>query len=90
MIRSWNGGDRLMTCRELADFLMDYLNGELTPEVRAAFDRHLSLCPNCVSYLAGYKTTVELGKQAFRDDDADASTEVPDDLVKAILAARRQ
>jgi anti-sigma factor RsiW len=79
-----------MTCRELADFLMDYLNDDLAPDVRAAFDRHLSLCPNCVNYLSGYKTTIELGRRAFADDDADASTEVPEDLLRAILAARRE
>ena len=33
-----------MTCREFADFMMDYLSGELSSESRAAFDYHLSLC----------------------------------------------
>ena len=89
MIRSWGAEDPLMTCRELADFLMDYLNGDLAADVRGAFDRHLSLCPNCVHYLAGYKATVELGRRAFADDAADASTQVPEELVQAILAARR-
>lgn len=89
MLRTWTPEDPLMTCRELADFLMDYLNGELTPDVRGAFDRHLSLCPNCVNYLAGYKATVALGKRAFADDEADAATQVPEDLLRAILAARR-
>lgn len=88
MIRTWNAEGPLMTCRELADFLMDYLNGDLTADVRAAFDRHLSLCPNCVSYLSAYKTTIELGRRAFKDDSADASAAVPEDLVRAILAAR--
>ncbi|MCC6361642.1 MAG: zf-HC2 domain-containing protein, partial [Phycisphaerales bacterium] len=30
-----------MTCKELAEFLMDYLDGELPAETRAVFDRHL-------------------------------------------------
>jgi anti-sigma factor RsiW len=80
----------LMTCRELADFLMDYVSGELPAGVRSRFDEHLSLCPNCVAYVASYKATVELGRRAFQDDDADASLEAPDDLVQAILAARRR
>jgi anti-sigma factor RsiW len=79
-----------MTCRELADFLMDYLNEDLTAEVRAAFDRHLALCPNCVAYVKTYRTTIELGRRAFADDEADAGTEVPDELVRAILAARNR
>jgi anti-sigma factor RsiW len=77
-----------MTCRELADFLMDYLNEDLPDDVRAAFDRHLALCPNCVAYVKTYRTTIELGRRAFADDEADAGTEVPDELVRAILAAR--
>lgn len=76
-----------MTCRELADFLMDYLNEDLAADVRAAFDRHLALCPNCVAYVKTYRTTIELGRRAFADDEADAGTEVPDELVRAILAA---
>ena len=43
---------RAMTCRELADFLMDYLNEDLPSDVRHDFDHHLSLCPNCVAYMA--------------------------------------
>jgi anti-sigma factor RsiW len=79
-----------MTCRELADFLMDYVSGELPEDVRARFDHHLSLCPNCVHYLASYRATVELGRRAFQCDDEDAAAgAVPDDLVQAILAARK-
>jgi anti-sigma factor RsiW len=77
-----------MTCRELADFLGDYLAGDLPAEVRAAFDRHLSLCPNCVDYVASYRSTIELGRRAFADEQADATSEVPEELVQAILAAR--
>ena len=44
-----------MTCRELADFIADYLSDELPAHVRAAFDEHLRVCPNCVKYLAGYE-----------------------------------
>lgn len=79
-----------MTCRELADFLGDYLAGELPADVSAAFDRHLSLCPNCVHYVASYKSTIELGRRAFADEQADATSAVPEELVQAILAARQK
>jgi len=78
-----------MTCRELADFLMDYLEGELSSEVRAAFDHHLSLCPNCIAYVKTYRTTIDMGRQAFDGDEADAGIEVPAELVRAILAAKK-
>jgi anti-sigma factor RsiW len=81
-----------MTCRELADFLSDYLAGGLTPEIRAAFERHLTRCPACVNYLSAYRATVELNRQAFAtpEAEAEAAADVPEDLVKAILAARRR
>ena len=77
-----------MTCREFADFMMDYLSGELSPESRAEFDYHLNVCSNCRRYLASYEETVKLGKRAFEDDEANVPAQVPEDLVKAILAAR--
>lgn len=79
----------VMTCRELADFIMAYITGELPPDDRAAFEHHLSLCPNCVHYLASYKATIELGRRAFVDGDADSDMKIPDELVKAILASRK-
>lgn len=77
-----------MTCREFADFMAEYLAGELPGPSRAAFDRHLALCPNCRTYLAGYKDTVTLGKAAFDDEEAAVPPSVPEQLVKAILDAR--
>jgi anti-sigma factor RsiW len=78
-----------MTCRELADFLMDYLSEELPAGVREDFDRHLALCPNCVAYLETYRTAVEAGRRAFDEDGSDPETAVPDELVRAILAASK-
>jgi anti-sigma factor RsiW len=79
----------LMTCRELADFIMAYLDGELPPRERAAFEHHLSLCPNCVHYLASYKATIQLERQAFEEPTRDGDLRMPDELVKAILDARK-
>ena len=78
----------MLTCRELIDFLAAYPDGELAPEARAAFEAHLSLCPNCVDYLASYRETIRLGKQAC-EPDAELPADVPRELVDAILAARR-
>ena len=79
-----------MTCQELADFILDYLEGHLPGDVRSAFDEHLSLCSNCVDYLAGYKATVDLSRRAFDADDADAFLRVPEELVRAILHSRNR
>ena len=78
-----------MTCREFSDFIMDYQSGELSSELRARFDQHLALCVNCRKYLTSYEETVKLGKTAFDDEHAELPANVPDELVRAILAARR-
>lgn len=77
-----------MTCREFADFMADYLSGELPAPTRSAFDHHLSLCVNCRRYLTGYEESVKLGKAAFTDDSAPLPDDVPEELVRSILAAR--
>ena len=77
-----------MTCREFADFMADYLAGELPAAARAEFDHHLELCVNCRKYLTGYEATVKLGRAAFEDQGAALPPDVPEPLVKAILAAR--
>ncbi len=79
-----------MTCREFADFMMDYLSGDLAPDVVAAFERHLAACADCHRYLTQYRATVEAGKAAFSSDDGALPDDVPEELIQAILASRRR
>jgi anti-sigma factor RsiW len=79
-----------MTCREVTEFLSEYLSGELPSAQRAAFDAHLRECPECVTYLQSYKETVKLGKGVFRHPDEPVPDDVPEEFVQAILAARKQ
>ena len=76
-----------MTCHELHEFLMSYVEGELPPPQRAEFEKHLGLCKSCVNFVDSYKATPELARKALVSGDAKAS--VPDGLIKAILAARK-
>jgi len=78
----------LLTCRELIDFLVAYLDGELAPGLRARFETHLSVCPSCVEYLASYREAIRLGRQAC-EPDTELPADVPRELVDAILATRR-
>lgn len=73
-----------MTCRELVAFLMEYLDGALSDPVRRLFEEHLAECPDCVAYLDSYRAAIRLGQDACRD----AAVAPPDDLVRAVLAAR--
>ena len=77
-----------MTCRDVTDALGDYLSGELSAERMAEVNEHLATCADCTNYLTAYRQTLTLTKQAFDASEAPPA-EVPDALVKAILAARR-
>jgi anti-sigma factor RsiW len=77
-----------VTCREFAGFIADFLDGGLGDAARQAFERHLERCRNCARYLEGYRGTVALGKQAFVNPDESLPSDVPDELVEAILQAR--
>ena len=56
-----------MTCRDFADFLLDYVEGEL-PAGRAGVRRHMAVCPDCVHYLRHYTETVTAGRLAMADE----------------------
>jgi anti-sigma factor RsiW len=77
-----------VTCRDFADFLMEYLDGNLSTPERQCFDNHLAECPDCVTYLATYQEAIRLGKGLCADESASVPPEVPNELVQAILAAR--
>lgn len=76
-----------MTCRELAEFLMAYLDGELEEPERQVFDQHLDLCPPCKDYLTTYRECVEAGRRVCRSEDAPPEG-APEELIQAILDAR--
>lgn len=77
-----------MKCREFTEFLMAYLDGELPEDARGAFEYHLHGCQSCVNYMETYQATVALGRAAC-SEDADLPDDVPEGLVRAILAARK-
>jgi anti-sigma factor RsiW len=79
-----------MTCCEVIDFLMAYLNGDLPPAQRTEFEAHLAVCPPCVAYLKSYERSIRLGHDACCHPEAACEVPVPEDLVKAIMAAREK
>ena len=78
-----------LNCEKFAQFLHDYFDDELDPEQKATFDKHIELCPPCGDYLRAYKQTVILGKKVCCDGKT-LPDDVPDQLVQAILEARRR
>lgn len=77
-----------MTCRELTEFIADFLEDALPPETRAIFESHLEECPACQTFLETYRVTIVLERAAFSDERG--CRDLPEELVRAILAARRK
>ena len=78
----------MITCRELEEFIADYLDGALPWRQRLVFRLHLLYCRECRDYLASYRRSIALGKAVFQYPDEPVPEEIPEDLVRAILAAR--
>lgn len=77
-----------MTCREFIEFLMSYVDEELPADQRVEFDRHVRICPSCSAYLESYKKTLAMERELCADR-GDVPQDVPEDLVRAILAAKK-
>ncbi|MFO0837392.1 MAG: zf-HC2 domain-containing protein [Phycisphaerae bacterium] len=79
----------MITCRELTDFLHDYVSGDLAQAQHAEFERHLAVCPPCVRYLSSYRKTIEVGRDCLKAPETSLPP-MPEELVRAILAARKK
>jgi anti-sigma factor RsiW len=80
---------RMITCKEFEDFVLRYLDDELTARQRSVFELHIRLCRECREYLAAYQRTIEIGREVFKSADEALPDDVPEDLIKAILEARK-
>jgi len=75
-----------IACVTGVELLMDYLEGVLPEDVRAALDAHVAGCQRCAAFVDSYRATPRLLKEA-----TDAS--LPDDIqrsLRAFLRAQRQ
>jgi anti-sigma factor RsiW len=79
----------MITCREFEDFILDYLDDELPALQRSRFERHIRLCCECRQYLQAYQRTLEVSRAVFPSPEALVPDAVPEDLIKAILKARK-
>lgn len=72
-----------MICRELIQFLDDYVEKSVPAGRRQEFDRHLALCASCREYLQSYRETIRMAKAAAHTPDIE---DVPPEVLTAILA----
>ena len=78
----------MITCRQFEEFILAYLEGELSGRQKFVFELHINVCRECRDYLAAYKRTIEISRRAFDKPEQPVPDDVPEDLVKAILSAR--
>jgi predicted anti-sigma-YlaC factor YlaD len=64
-----------LTCRELVEIVTDYLEGALTQEDFARFERHLSVCEGCTIYVDQMRETIRLTGMLREDQIPDAARE---------------
>ena len=79
-----------LTCRACAEFLADYLSGEMEVAVRASFEVHLDRCRNCRTYLEQYAAVIKAGQKACARENERAAAALPEELVRAILDAQNR
>ena len=68
-----------VACISGVELLMDYLDGVLPPDLRAALEAHVAGCERCAAFVASYRETPRILR------DATAST-LPDDIEASLKA----
>ena len=71
-----------VVCMSGVELLMEYMEGALAPEVRAALEAHVAGCARCDAFIASYRETPRIVRDA-------TSMEMPADLEASLLAALR-
>lgn len=74
-----------VACADGVTMLMEYLEGALSADDRAALDAHVAGCPRCVAFIESYRETPRILRAATAAD-------LPDDLAESLrrfLASRR-
>ena len=51
-----------LTCEELVELLLDYLDEDLSPEQAEAVKEHLCGCPPCVHTVEMYQVTIRISR----------------------------
>lgn len=74
-----------IVCSSGVELLMDYLEGVLPMDVRAALDAHVAGCERCAAFMTSYRETPRLLRDA-------TEVELPADIqasLSAFLRAQR-
>lgn len=48
------------TCEDVVEFMIDFVDGDVTLIIKARIEEHLYICPHCGSRVALYKATLTI------------------------------
>jgi anti-sigma factor RsiW len=73
----------MMTCKELAELLMAYCDGELPAECCELICQHIRLCSPCHHFLESYQITMRICRDL-------PGADMPEHLVEKVRAAMKE
>ena len=77
-------------CKNLENFVVEFLDDQLPEHTKHAFLTHIKECEQCNDYLLSYKKTIDISKAAITENCSTGKTEIPEELVEAILAVSKK
>ena len=83
--KSYDQTNGMISCQQLIEFCLDYMDGDLPDDEQIGFRRHLAQCPDCVTFFETYRMTPELSREAM-------ATKIPASVresVRSFLQSRR-
>lgn len=76
----------MISCQQLIDYCLDYIEGDLPDDEQTRFRRHLGHCPDCVTFFETYRKTAEVSRTLLETSMPVAVKE----SVRVFLRDRRQ
>lgn len=67
----------MFSCKDSIHLLLDFLDGDMSPEDQRELEEHLAGCPPCVEFVRTYRATPGLCKRAL-------AAKMPDELARKL------
>jgi anti-sigma factor RsiW len=72
----------VISCQQLIEFCLDYVDGALPEGEQVRFRRHLSQCPDCVTFFETYQKTPQVSREAM-------TAQMPDSVRESVRSFLR-
>ena len=79
-----------MTCKDLIESLVDYLEGDLATADRDRVGGHLEACPKCAAYLDSYRKVIAASRLAAETTEEASPPDLQSRLVDALFRSRSE